>query len=149
MKGTDALREPFVPSNPRGTPSQDEIRSGLEVNWDAETQTVKGIEQIHPGFVKRDEIAWVGPHRHAPGGNQIYVASYLFRYAIDLPPGTREIVLPSDARVRILAVTAVNEPATLVPAAALYAPELPDPGAKSRTPAALKPATPTTGKRRQ
>jgi alpha-mannosidase len=147
LKGADALREPFVPSNARGTPSQEEIRAGLVVNWDPETQTVKGINEIRPGFVKRDEIAWIGSHRHAPGGDQIYVASYLFRYAIDLPAGAREVKLPLNDRVRILAATAVNEPASLVPAAALYAPDMRDPGAPSGAPAPRRPSTTATGKR--
>jgi hypothetical protein len=99
------------------------------------TQTVTGIDQIRRGFVKRDEIAWIGSHRHAPGGDQIYVASYLFKYAVDLPSGTREVGLPANERIRILAATAVNEPASVAPATRIYAPDLNDPKAsQSRTP---------------
>jgi alpha-mannosidase len=125
LKEPSALREPFVPASGR-TPSRQEIAAGLVVDWDPSTATVKGIRQIRPAFVKRDEIAWVGTHRHAPEGNQIYVASYLFKYAIDLPPGARAIQLPTNDRLRILAVTAVNEPAPVWPAGALYAVNLKD-----------------------
>ena len=129
LKEPSALREPFVPA-PRGqqnlstTPSQQEIRAGLVVQWNPATGEVTGIENIRPGFVKRDEIAWVGTHRHQPNGNQIYVASYVFAYAIDLPAGAREIRLPSNPNLRILAATAAREPRAVRPASVLYAPEL-------------------------
>jgi alpha-mannosidase len=139
LKTLSALDEPFVPA-PRGnpnngpavstTPSQEEIRSGLVVNWDPASQSVKGIDAIRPGFVKRDEIAWIGTHRHAPDGNQIYIASYIFKYAIDLPPGAKEILLPTNDRLRILAATAVNEPAHVTAAGPLYAVDLKEPAPK-------------------
>ena len=76
-----ALHEPFVPAGGRSTPSQQEIQSALVVEWDPRTGIVKGIDQIRPAFVKRDEIAWIGTHRHDPAGNEPYVASYVFAYA--------------------------------------------------------------------
>ena len=51
-------------------------------------------------------------------------ASYLFSYAIDLPAGAREIRLPSEKALRILAVTAVREPRPVSPASVLYAADL-------------------------
>ena len=90
-----------------------------------QTGEVSGIENIRPGFVKRDEIAWIGTHRHAPNGNQIYVASYLFMYPFDLPPGAKTLTLPTNDRVRIMAITAVREPAAVRPATLLYAADLP------------------------
>jgi alpha-mannosidase len=137
LKAPSALREPFVPA-PRGnagvstTPSQPEIQAGLVVQWSPATGDVSGIADIRPGFVKRDEIAWVGGHRHAPGENQIYVPSYLFVYALDLPAGTRQIKLPASDKLRILAVSAVREPARVRPASLLYAPDLPAPAIASR-----------------
>ena len=89
-----ALQEPFVPGGGRSNPSQQEIQAGLVVEWDPRSGTVKGIDQIRPAFVKRDEIAWIGTHRHDPAGNQIYVPSYLFAYGLDLPAGTKSIQLP-------------------------------------------------------
>jgi alpha-mannosidase len=127
LKEPSALREPFVPqrAGQGGTPTQQEIQAGLVVSWNPQTGEVSGIENIRPGFVKRDEIAWIGTHRHAPNGNQIYVASYLFMYPIDLPRGARTLVLPVNDRVRIMAITVVREPSLVRPAALLYAADLP------------------------
>jgi alpha-mannosidase len=121
-----ALQEPFVPAGNRSTPSQQEIQAGLVVEWDARTGVVKGIDQIRPAFVKREEIAWIGTHRHDPDGNQIAVPSYLFAYGFDLPAGVRTIRMPSNSRVRILAVSVANEGPKAAPAGALYLGEYPD-----------------------
>ena len=127
LKEPSALREPFVPqrAGQGGTPTQAEVQSGLVVTWNPQTGEVSGIENIRPGFVKRDEIAWLGTHRHAPTGNQIYVASYLFMYPIELQPGTRTLALPANDRIRIMAITAVREPSPVRPATLLYATDLP------------------------
>ena len=129
LKAPSALREPFVPASAGrgGTPSRQEIQDGLVVQWDPATGEVSGIENIRPGFAKRDEIAWVGTHRHAPNGNQIYVPSYLFLYAIDLPDGVKELTLPANDKIRIMAMTAVREPRGVTPARLLYASDLPLP----------------------
>jgi alpha-mannosidase len=133
LEAPSALTEPFVPA-PRGqsgissTPSQQEIQSGLVVQWDPATGAVRGIEKIRPGYAKRDELAWVGSHRHAPNGNQIYAASYAFVYGFDLPPGARSLRLPSNKNLRIFAVTVANEPSRVTAAGLLYAADLPEPG---------------------
>jgi hypothetical protein len=121
-----ALREPFVPGGGRSNPSQQEIQAGLVVEWDPRTGSVKGIDQIRPAFVKRDEIAWIGTHRHDPAGNEIAVPSYVFAYGLDLPAGTKEIRLPVNDKVRILAVSVANEGPRATPAGALYMAEYPD-----------------------
>ena len=96
--------------------------------FDETTRTVVGLDRIHPGFVKRAEVAWVGTHRHAGDGNQPYVPSYVFAFALDVPKGATSVRLPSNDRVRILAMTAARESAAkLTPAEVLYAPELPEP----------------------
>ncbi|HYT74565.1 MAG TPA: glycoside hydrolase family 38 C-terminal domain-containing protein, partial [Vicinamibacterales bacterium] len=135
LKAPSALREPFVPASAAnaqttgrgGNPSQAEIQGGLVVQWDPSTGGVKGIDQIRPAFVTRDEIAWIGTHRHSPGGNQIYVPSFLFVHAIDLPRGTHEIRLPANDKLRILAITAVQESGHATPASILYARDIPSP----------------------
>src|SRR6185436_471596 len=88
---------------------------------------LSGIEQIRRGFVKRDVIGWVGTHRHAPDSDQIYIPSYVFAYAIDPPAGAREIRLPNDERIRIMAMTAVREPYRVRAAGVLYSPGLAEP----------------------
>jgi len=75
--------------------------------------------------VKTDEIAWIGTHRHEPGGNQIYIPSYVFVYGFDLPVGATAVRLPANPRIRILAATAVREPPATVPAGPLYGAGIP------------------------
>jgi alpha-mannosidase len=86
---------------------------------------VSGLNLVRPGFVKRDEVAWVATHRHSPEGDEPYIFGYVFRYAIDLPQGATAIVLPLNDRIRVFAMTAANEPTPPVRAATvLYAPDL-------------------------
>jgi alpha-mannosidase len=129
LKAPGALREPFVPSRPNGTPTLAEVRDGMAITWDPQTFKVDPAEiaNLTPGFAKRTEIAWIGSHRHSPTGNQTYIQSYLFLLEIRVPPGTRSISLPQDSRVRILAMTAATGPAKLQPAAPLYSADLPEP----------------------
>jgi alpha-mannosidase len=119
------LREKFVPAMRGQTWTEDAIRADMVTQFDPASGVLSGIEKIRPAFVKRDEIAWVGTHRHAPDGNQIYIPSYFFVYAIDLPAGVSELQLPKDERIRILAMSLTREPSRLRPAVALYAPDLP------------------------
>ena len=120
----------------------DAIHNLTVTRFDQATRTVSGLDQIRPGFVKRAEVAWVGTHRHAPDGNQPYVLSYVFAYALDVPKGTTSIRLPSDDRVRILAMTAARETAAkLTPAGTLYAADLPEPGAARASTAVTPRAT--------
>ena len=73
---------------------------------------VVGAGEMTPGFVKRDEIAWVGTHRHdgKAGRNESYVFCYLFKYGIPLAPGTKAVTLPKNDRMRIAALTVANDP---------------------------------------
>ena len=97
----------------------------MVVQYDPTTGVVSGIDQIRRGFVKREEIAWVGSHRHAPEGNEPYIASYVFLYVINQPKGVRELRLPDNDHIRILAITAARDPYRLWPTTALYASDLP------------------------
>lgn len=108
--------------------TQDAIQAELVVSADPATGAVSGLDQIRPAFVKRDEIAWIGTHRHAPDGNQPYVPSYLFVYTFVLPPGAHAVQVPDDGRLHILAITASDQPPDLKAAGVLYARELPTPG---------------------
>ena len=128
LKDTRLFREVYVPPMRGQSWTQDAIQSDLVVGVDPATGVLQGIDRIRPGFVKRDEIAWAGAHRHFPGGNQPYIPSYLFVYAIDLPAGSAVLHLPDNDRLRILAMTAARRPALLRPAGVLYAPDLPEPG---------------------
>ena len=101
------------PANARPLPS------GAPVTRTITTQEFTG--QLVPGFIKRADIAWFASHRHADdGSNQAYQYSYLFAYPLDVPAGARSITLPNNEHIRILAITAVNEPAPLRAAHPLY-----------------------------
>ena len=125
IKTERMLREVIVPDMLRQTWTERAIADDLVTTFDPKTGAVSGIENIRPAFVKTDEIAWVGTHRHEPGGNQIYIPSYVFLYGFDLPAGTTAIRLPANKQIRIFAVTAVTEPKPVSPAGALYAAEIP------------------------
>jgi alpha-mannosidase len=129
LKSPSALREPFLPSRPNGTPTLEEVRAGMTVLWDPQTFALDKttIANLTPGFVKRDEIAWIGTHRHSATGNQPYVMSYLFLYELTVPRNAHTVTLPTDSRIRILAMTAAVGGRNLKPAQPLYAADLPDP----------------------
>jgi alpha-mannosidase len=76
---------------------------------------------LRPGFIKRADIAWFASHRNAADGSaEAYAYSYLFAYVIDLPAGARTLTLPDNERIRMLAITVADEPATISPAHPLY-----------------------------
>jgi len=57
----------------------------------------------------------------------------VFSYEVDLPLGATEVRLPSNGRIRILAMTAVQGPRPVRPAGELYAVDLPEPGSSRPT----------------
>ena len=86
-----------------------------------------GLKQ---GYIKRADLAWYCDHHHDAGGkNAAYQYSYLFGYAIDLPPGAKTMRLPQNDKIRILAVTAAVESPDVKPAQPLYD-VLPSPNAQ-------------------
>ena len=125
IKTERMLREVIVPDMLRQTWTERAIADDMVTTFDAATGEVTGIDQIRPAFVKTDEIAWVGTHRHAPDGNQIYIPSYVFLYGFDAPAGATTLQLPANPRLRIFAVSAVKEAPGVKPAGALYAPAIP------------------------
>jgi hypothetical protein len=124
IKTERMLRQVIVPEMLRQTWTERAIADDMVTTFDPATGAVGGIDQIRPAFVKTDEIAWVGTHRHEPAANQIYIPSYVFVYGFDVPAGATALRLPANKQLRILAVTAVKEPAPLIPARALYMPEI-------------------------
>ena len=76
---------------------------------------------IKPGFIKPASLAWYSDHHHdATGKNVPYSYSYLFAYPIDLPRGATTITLPSNDKVRILAVSVADENPQVTSAEPLY-----------------------------
>jgi alpha-mannosidase len=65
---------------------------------------------LTPGFSKPATVAWYLSHRHDPSrGNEYYKFTYLFKYAIDLPAGAKELTLPDNEKVRVFAITAAAD----------------------------------------
>ena len=106
----DAIQQrPGAPPPPAGTPVRTRSNPYGE------------MVGIRPGFIKRSDIAWFSSQRRAADGNsEAYAYSYLFAYALDLPAGAKTLTLPDNERIRILAVTVVDEPPGVSPAAPLY-----------------------------
>jgi alpha-mannosidase len=76
---------------------------------------------ITPGFIRRTPVAWFASHHHNQSGmNEAYAYSYLFAYAIEVPPGAKTLTLPVNEHVRILAISTSNERTRLQPAQPLY-----------------------------
>jgi len=99
--------------------------TGFVGQWD--NRLVNGtratnVFQVKPGYIKRDDIAWVGTHRHDAGtGNEAYVFTYIFRYGFDLEERESSLTLPDNENIRVFAVTAaIDLNAGTVPAQFLY-----------------------------
>ena len=74
------------------------------IDFDREKFTYVGVT---PGYTRQDEVAFFTTHLHHPEeGNQPYIYGYVFKYALDLPAGAKEIKLPDNPRIKILAITA-------------------------------------------
>ena len=105
--------EETIPARPGAPPP----RNRPQVRWNEYAEMVG----IRPGFIKRADIAWFASHRHdADASNEPYAYSYLFAYAIDVPPGAATLTLPSNHNIRILAATVANEKQQAWPAQPLY-----------------------------
>jgi len=84
-------------------------------------RTVQDFAGLTPGFIKPAPVAWFASHRHASDGtNEAYAYAYLFAYAIDIPAGATTVTLPMSDRVKILAATVAEEPATVKAVNALF-----------------------------
>jgi len=76
---------------------------------------------LEPGYVKTAGVAWYASHHHTAAGlNQPYQYSYLFAYPIELSAGERKLTLPDNDKIRILAISTVEENPALYPAQPLY-----------------------------
>lgn len=64
---------------------------------------------IEPGFIKRNRIDWYATHIHKNGEDQPYQYGYMQTVTVDIPSGAKSLILPSDNRIYIFALTASNE----------------------------------------
>jgi alpha-mannosidase len=118
--------EVFAPPEPAANDMSAEAQEARRIRAQAHGHDIEMIslyDGVKPGFIKPASLAWFASHRHtASGENEPYSYSYLFDYSIDLPGGAKNLTLPKNDKVRILAVTVANEPAQVRPAHALYDP---------------------------
>ncbi|MCX6631701.1 MAG: hypothetical protein NTW28_29170, partial [Candidatus Solibacter sp.] len=79
------------------------------------------VTGIQPGYIKPAPVAWFASHRHAAdGSNEPYAFSYLFAYVLDVPSGARTLTMPNNDKIRILAISAVEEGAAVTAASTLF-----------------------------
>ncbi len=73
------------------------------IDFDREKYTYTGVV---PGYTRQDNVAFFTTHLHHPAeGNEPYIYGYVFKYAFDLPAGVREVTLPSNPKIKILAMS--------------------------------------------
>lgn len=102
-----------VPVPPRNPPDPNAPKTRIDPYFE--------LTGIRPGFIKRAPVAWYASHRHtAEGKSEAYAYSYLFAYSVDLPAGARTLTLPSNDKLRIMAITVSDEGAQVRPAQPLY-----------------------------
>ena len=76
---------------------------------------------MRAGFIKRADVAWYASHHHTAAGlNEPYEYSYLFAYPIDLTAADRTLTLPTNDKIRILAISVAKEGPEVTPAQPLY-----------------------------
>ncbi len=76
---------------------------------------------LKTGFIKRADLAWYCDHHHNEQGENVpYRYSYLFAYAIDLPPGAKTLTLPDNDKIRIFAVSVGGQNPAVTPVHPLY-----------------------------
>jgi alpha-mannosidase len=98
-----------------------QVPAQIQPGQQPRTTTVYEYKGKVPGYIKRAEIAWFASHHHsAEGKNQAYEYSYLFAYPVDVPPGAKTLTLPNNDKIRILAISVVDEGPVVTAAAPLY-----------------------------
>ncbi len=76
---------------------------------------------LKAGYVKPASVAWYASHHHTAAGlNQPYAYSYLFAYAIDVSEDAKSIILPTNDKIRILAISTAEENPSIIPVQPLY-----------------------------
>jgi alpha-mannosidase len=79
------------------------------------------VSGIVPGYIKRAPVAWFASHHHdAAGADLPYAYAYLYAYALPIGGDTKELTLPDDPHIKLLALTAARDAPDVTPATPLY-----------------------------
>jgi alpha-mannosidase len=64
---------------------------------------------VAPGYLCKDPIAWTVSRRHSPeGAIEYYDRAYVFRYALPLPAGAKNVTFPVRKRVMLFAASVAS-----------------------------------------
>jgi alpha-mannosidase len=76
---------------------------------------------ITSGYVRQTPVAWFASHHHnAKGENLIYEYAYLFAYTLSSPDDVKKLTLPTNDKIRIVAITASDEGGEVRAVTSLY-----------------------------
>jgi alpha-mannosidase len=64
------------------------------------------LERIDPAFLREGRPVWWASHHHAKGQDAIYEYAYLFAVQVEIPSGSKTLLLPKDPRIKLFAATA-------------------------------------------
>jgi alpha-mannosidase len=83
---------------------------------------VADASEILPAYINQTPVAWAGTHRHtADGRNDAYKFTYLYAIPVELNPGARQLTLPDNPRLKLLAVSVAGDSRDRIhPSTALY-----------------------------
>ncbi len=64
------------------------------------------------GYLCDAEVAYAGTHRHSSSGDHPYEFTYMFKFALDIPQGATQVVLPDNDKAVIFAATLADDSLT-------------------------------------
>jgi len=70
------------------------------------------VTSIDSPYAKQADIAWFASHTHRgyQSENLAYQYAYLYKYQFNIPAGAKQITLPQNMNIRIVAMTVTDEP---------------------------------------
>ena len=70
------------------------------------------VTSIDAPYAKQGDIAWFSSHTHQgyQSENRAYQYGYLYKYQINIPKGAKQITLPQNMGLKVIAMTVTDEP---------------------------------------
>jgi hypothetical protein len=68
------------------------------------------IKALDKGFIKRDQVAWFATHVRKDSVNDPYHYAYIFKYTLEMGPGSEYLQLPENDAIKIFAITLAENP---------------------------------------